>query len=1107
MIHPLAIEDPGSQAHAEQIRRLCSGQLVSQVQRLVEGDWLLALPGKTMNPEALLSACREKAAGGMVLDQTYAPAVEAWTREQSPTSDRSRSHLPVYFVENLRQHAGLIASYFYGRPSDRLKLTAVTGTNGKTTACYGLARSLALLGARSACIGTLGIFSFEPIRPRAPYVPGQDDPLTRQLAEPGLTSLDAVSLQVWLADFLRRGVEHVCLEASSIGLVSYRLTGCTIQAAGLTSFAQDHLDFHGSLQAYAQAKALLFEAPGLGHAVIADPIEGQEPLPDVIVEAARHCRNLMQASVAPLTGNEKSSQVSLAASLPSGVAHSAAPSLHSITLLTQSTQAGLPQLGLRITNANAGDITTSPGVRDFPLPGLHNLQNAAVVAGLLHAHGYPADRVLHALSRLVLPEGRLQRLEPFKGKSVSPERLSLNRPTVWVDFAHTADALAQVLRALRPLAEASGGDLILVFGCGGDRDAVKRPLMAKVAYAHADRLVVTSDNPRTESAQEIVNQILAGLTDEQRPHVLVELDRRLAIAKAIDLAGPGDQILIAGKGHEVYQEVQGVRLPFDDRQVGLQFLESYRPLPSLQTICQWLKKDGLLLDAPGAGAYSIDGLSVAPWDWQQPVSSILTDSRQPCRNTLFIALKGETFDGHDFLVRVFQQGARAALVDRRDDLPGDLTADQSRRLILVPDVQQAFLCIAGQWRQWWGGSLGAVLGSNGKTTVKEMTRLAVTEAFGLGQVHATSGNLNNHIGLPMTLVGLRPRHRVAVVEIGMNHPNEIEQLARAAAPNAVVITNAQREHQEFMQTVEACAKENGAALGFIQPKGYAALPCDTDHEPLWAESLQSRPDVQLIRFGLMGQSASPTAWAQPKLVQPSLELRARSEPGPSLEVSLLLERPGDASSFSETETETLGPVRLPAIGEHYASNLAAAAGLAIALGVTPKNLQRGLSRFVPVKGRGQVHQVRPNTWLVDDSYNANPDSVLAAVKALAGLQGLRLIVLGDMGEVGEQGPAFHQEVLQKASQAGIEEIWLLGEAMSGAGRALGVGRVFADLPSLLAALRDQFQKVTPETQSLVGMQQPGPGFTAWIKGSRFMRLERLVDGLLNLDAKGLACSS
>ena len=205
-MHPLAIEDAKSALYAKQLRQDCKGQLVSQVQRLVEGDWLLALPGKQMGLQALLAACLEKAVAGMVLDASHAQAVDAWKADQAAPGNSHRASLAVLYVDELRQRAGLIASYFYGQPSHSLKVTAVTGTNGKTTASYALARSLALLGAKSACVGTLGIFSFEPTRSRAFYAPGQDAPLVRQLAEPGLTSIDAVSLQIWLAEFLRRGI-------------------------------------------------------------------------------------------------------------------------------------------------------------------------------------------------------------------------------------------------------------------------------------------------------------------------------------------------------------------------------------------------------------------------------------------------------------------------------------------------------------------------------------------------------------------------------------------------------------------------------------------------------------------------------------------------------------------------------------------------------------------------------------------------------------------------------------------------------------------------------------------------------------------------------------
>jgi len=421
-----------------------------------------------------------------------------------------------------------------------------------------------------------------------------------------------------------------------------------------------------------------------------------------------------------------------------------------------------------------------------------------------------------------------------------------------------------------------------------------------------------------------------------------------------------------------------------------------------------------------------------------------SDTRSLQRGDLFVALRGERFDAHDFLAAARDAGAAAALAERglaEAGLPG----------LQVPDALAALQQLAAAWRRRFELPLIAVTGSNGKTTVTQMIASILRAAAGEG-AFATEGNLNNHIGLPLTLLRLRPQHRIGVVELGMNHPGEIEQLARIAAPTVGLVNNAQREHQEFMATVEAAARENGAVLQALGPQGIAVFPADDDFTPLWRQLAGERA---AWTFALQGK-ADVRADVHWQVDQWALQLHTR-----------------------DGETR----VMLRMAGLHNVKNALAATAAALAVGVALPQVMRGLEAFEPVKGRSRLHRLQRDgcsLTLVDDSYNANPDSVRAAIDVLVTLDGPRWLVLGDMGEVGDQGPAFHAEVGAYARQRGIEQLWTAGGMSAEAAAAFGpAARHFDGVEALLAALPQ-----APQAASLL------------VKGSRFMRMERVVQALL-----------
>ncbi len=406
-------------------------------------------------------------------------------------------------LAGLKAAAGLVADRFFGRPSQALQVVATTGTNGKTSTAWWTAQALGALGRPCGVVGTLGIGE--------PPAAGRE----AALADTGLTTPDALALHAALRGFADRGLAACAIEASSIGLVEHRLEGLAITVAIFTNLTRDHLDYHGDMAAYGAAKRRLFDWPGLRAAVV---------------------------NVADDFG------AALADELRAGPLELWTVSLDGPARLTlrglRETGAGMD---FEIVETHAGGEAAAP-VR-ARVVGRFNAGNLLLVAGALRALGVPLADAAAALAAATPVPGRLQ---PVAGGDVE----------VVVDYAHTPDALQQVLAALRPRAAARGGRLWCVFGCGGDRDPSKRPLMGAIAARHADRVVLTSDNPRSEAPGVIVAQILAGVAGHDEVDVIV--DRREAIAFAVASAKAGDLVLVAGKGHEPYQEIAGVKRPFSD---------------------------------------------------------------------------------------------------------------------------------------------------------------------------------------------------------------------------------------------------------------------------------------------------------------------------------------------------------------------------------------------------------------------------------------------------------------------------------------------------------------------------------------------------------------
>ncbi len=437
-------------------------------------------------------------------------------------------------------------------------------------------------------------------------------------------------------------------------------------------------------------------------------------------------------------------------------------------------------------------------------------------------------------------------------------------------------------------------------------------------------------------------------------------------------------------------------------------------------------------------------------------SGVSTDSRTVRSGDLFVALSGEKFDGHKFVSRALEKGAVAAMVKAQAGY-GDLMP--SKPLIKVADTRLGLGQLAAAWRKRLAVPLVAVTGSNGKTTVKEMIALILRQEIENKQsgdqdaaeyVLATEGNLNNDIGVPLMLLRMRAQHVFAVIEMGMNHIGEIAYLTQLAKPNVAVIINAGTAHIGGLGTVEAVAHAKGEIFLGLDQQGVAIINADDHYAPLWRKLAGGR---RVVDFGL-NENAQVSASYQSDLLTNSLTLKL-----PDGDEQMLLRVPG----------------------EHNVRNALAAAAVAVGLGISKAVIAAGLQKFDGVNGRMQKKNGFHCATLLDDSYNANPDSVRAALAVLAATSGKKILVLGDMGELGKSAVDFHRCIGKEARSAGLDRLLTLGGLSVYAAEEFGDGaQHFENMDELLK-----------EAEKLLAAD-----VTLLVKGSRFMQMERVVRRLV-----------
>lgn len=819
----------------------------------------------------------------------------------------------------------------------------------------------------------------------------------------GFTTPEAEVLSARLAAMQREGFDVVAMEVSSHALATARVDGLTFAAAGFTNLSHDHLDFHGDFERYFQAKERLFSELLAGDGAAVLPADDDEQ--GLHARLRQHCKDAVTWGRGP--------QARLRA------------------LDVRSSAAGLA-FNLQFDGSATVEVVAPA------LLGTFNVDNALVAAGLGLGLGFSLLQVADGLRAAAPPPGRMQKVLGDEGS-----------PLVVVDYAHTPDALERALLTARGF---TSGKLFVVFGCGGDRDAAKRPAMGRVAADVADFVIITDDNPRSEDSALILDAIAGGIA-AAGSHQQVELaalggshawarqpNRRLAIRASVRAAGEGDVVVIAGKGHEREQITKGVQAPFDDVvEAGAALSSSSRPalLPRA------------FVEATLGGSFGADTPAV--------FAGVSTDSRALERGTLFVPLVGDTFDGHTFVAEALTRGAAAVLVQR--SALGNMGTLPSAGL-LVPDTLRALQELAGAWLATMPARRIALTGSNGKTTTKELISAAIGAVVGADGVLATEGNLNNHIGVPLTALCVEPHHAFAVLEMGMNHLDEIAGYCRFARPHIGLVTNMGTAHAGNVGGVEGVARAKAELFAALPKDGVAVV--NADDARCLREAVKAA--CRHISFGT----------------------------APFADVRLLAVRPVEQGGqlLSLSYNSKIVEVFLPLDGRHNALNAAGAVAVAVAAGLDFARAAAGLANAQAAHGRLERRRRVDGLLVLDDSYNANPDSMEAGLETLGAIGASATVrptvaALGPMLELGDHAPAAHRHIGAAAALAGVRALFVCGE----------LGRFFEE-GARAAGLTEVVWAVDSAALAPLVAAATRPSDVVLVKGSRGARMERVVGALL-----------
>ncbi len=812
------------------------------------------------------------------------------------------------------------------------------------------------------------------------------------------TTPDGIVIQRFVRDVIKLGATCVVMEVSSHGVELQRIAGTKFSAAGFTNFSRDHLDFHESMESYFAAKRRFF-SDHVGDGVAAAIVDGE--------------RGSDMLDATPVGARRIRVSVESAADISASVSEQAEISGTPFTL----------------------DVFGERAEGRLHLAGRHNLQNYVLAAAMVHGHyGTNVDTLARAASRV----------PPIPGRFEAPVEARDGEPYTVVDYAHTPDAVARVAEVLGSFDSTHS---LMIVGCGGDRDATKRPMMAAAPLAHVSALVITSDNPRSEDAEVILDQMEAGVDAAHKAQVRRIADRSEAIEHA--LRSDARLIAVTGKGHEDYQ-IKGTRRYYlDDRDEvrrGYAGLREGAPSANVPLVRGW---------STSRLAAAIQAVNPVR-DRRQPLGNVRTDSRKVGEGDVFFALCGDRFDAHSFVPDVVQAGAAVVVTDRDMQVPETCT-------IMVVDDTTAALgrlahAIADEARRREGGlSTLAITGSNGKTTTRSMAA-ALLNAGG-SRVLETPGNFNNHVGLPLTIFALTPAHRNAVLEMGANRPGDIRDLCAIASPDVAIVTSIGAAHTE----------------GFGDIAGVRRAKCEIVRD--------GRPQVLVV----------PHNEARNGWLDAAADVGATVYTFGGSDATIEVSRDGHWGTVRLTGHGALrgfgAECELAVPGTHNAENLAAAL-----LGVWALHSTEGaealpdaalvarVAASLAVPGARLRQNRIAGLHVIDDAYNANPASMRASLAILGDCGAPRVAVLGEMRELGDASAAMHREVGAAAAAhadivvgVGDAGAWIVDGAASAGGRAVAASNA-------------------AEAAQLVISSTNGVG-TVLVKGSRGARLEEVVAAL------------
>lgn len=921
----------------------------------------------------------------------------------------------VIEVQDTAKAYAVMAANYYGRPTDQLHFIGVTGTNGKTTVTYLLEHVLVKAGFSVGVIGT--------VNNRYTTRNGE-----RQVLSTRFTTPEALLLQELLREMVDKGVEYVVMEVSSHALAQSRTDGILFDISAFTNLSRDHLDYHDGMEDYFQAKIRLFSNHMKENGIAVLPhlqmgASNQEWLGTLYGVCSKSCKRVID------WGEDEAAEIRL-----------------------KSFSSALDRTDIIIETSSGQHPVSSP------LVGRFNIENILAVFSLGVAMGVDKALICSALATATGAPGRMERV-------TTGDDWDSKGPLILVDYAHTPDALKKVLKTAGDLPH---GKLFCVFGCGGNRDKGKRPVMGEIAARLCDVVLVTDDNPRAEDPDEIVGHILAGI-DKSSMEVkseswllardgvdrgcVVMRDRQKAIESAVRNASEGDIVVIAGKGHEPYQlTLQGKRF-FDDRQEAKSVLYSWTP----ELI-----------------ATAVKGSSLFEHTNPKMLGSVFTDSRTICRDGIFVALKGDRHDGHDYAQQAVQNGASCLVVEKQLSLEPNAEVNQ----VVVTDTLQALGDLAAFRRRQLAKTCDQLVvgltGSCGKTTVKEMISAILERKWPEGPdfppdcVLKTRGNFNNLIGLPLSLLPLDVRHRAAVMEMGMNQPGELRRLGEIGWPDISCITNIYGAHLEGLQSIEGVAKAKEELFGVTKNSGTLVINLDDPR----VRKLSTKYSQRKITFAIHGGGSEEKAdlWAS------GIHMEA-----------------GGGITFTLHNGKEEAEVHLYIAGEHNISNALCAAAIGVAAGVGIDEIVAGLADFRPPDKRMEMLTATAGFTIINDTYNANPASMTAGLKTLKQIARISAVaVIGDMLELGDTAGQAHYGIGKLIAELEIDSVGVVGDfkedVLQG---ALDHGfneqniRIFADKEDVDSWLNEMIY------QKMLGQDD-----VVLVKASRGLRFETIVAKLI-----------